>query len=110
MDISGHPNTNIMSEEMGEIKQCKGFDIVLMLGEGEMIGRFVLQRINGAYLKEDVDMTYSNVLGFCPFNKIPTSKSEVDFNNKHSDFAQSLFSQQVWSYRGKHLPEVQKYL
>ena len=42
----------MINGEMGDMKECAIFDIVLMMKEGELIGRYVLQRINAAYQKE----------------------------------------------------------
>ena len=65
---------------MGELKECAGFDVVLMVGEGELIGRFVLQRINSMYQNRFIEMTYSNVLGFSHAHKIPVSRSSSSGN------------------------------
>ena len=65
---------------MGQLEECKNFDVVLMMKEGELIGRFVLQRINTVYQIGDVDMTYSNVLGFSNSQKMPISRSSSSGN------------------------------
>ena len=39
----------VIKGRMGEMKECAGFDVVLLMREGELIGRYVLYRINAAY-------------------------------------------------------------
>ena len=76
-----------------------------------MVGRFVLQRINAAYRDQSVQMTYSNVLAFSSFYKMPVSKSpRIQSANKYYNFAETLFSQFLWSFRSKHASEVEHYL
>ena len=80
------------------MKECAGFDVVLMVGEGELIGRFVLQRINSMYQNRFIEMTYSNVLGFSHAHKIPVSRSSSS-GKEEKKFVESLFSNFVWSFR-----------
>ena len=40
----------IIPEKIDIMKECGKFDVVLLMKEGEIVSRFVLQRINAAYL------------------------------------------------------------
>ena len=78
------------------MQECEGFNVVIVIRDGEMIGRFVLQRINAAYKNKSTQMTYSNVLGFDEFEKVPFSLS---WEGKKKNLYEGIFSDFFWSFQ-----------
>ena len=84
-EVERNQRVEVVRKEVGRMKECDGFDIVLIVREGEMIGRFVLQRINAVYQNDPlIGMTFSNVLGFDHFYNVPFSKSVLKKEDEKS--------------------------